>query len=443
MSTQCPYPSCGRDAPEDAKFCPTCLKRLAYCGNCHSVNRTLAKYCRRCGKRMVGSPEWPTTRGDFEFTAYVPFSTGFEALASADMLPQAWPTQAGSGRHQVLSPIVSAHGLLIVCSTRGRVTIMNRCDGSRLAEFSIGDEGEEGEYSALVAEHWLIAAGHRSVSAYNLLHSFKGWEAGGPFRMSREWTYLLPAGERIRRSINRVSTGSGDAKAILFTTENGSERRMHALSEEKGLALWKEPIVMAAALSAPVAGEGAWAYALGDDGRVHKIDVAGGTAQSSSPLAVPARVELAPVRQGERLFFFDVEGALVTCLCGSAAPGVPARSSDAKLHVVTGFAVGPLGVLASCSRGLAMLSFAGRPLWTGEGGMDAGGCPPAIAGDIGFGIAQNRNVLYVCDIRANSPRYQQFQLEAGPTLAGPAFVDGVLYTCSLDGSVSSTRIHTT
>jgi hypothetical protein len=89
-----------------------------------------------------------------------------------------------------------------------------------------------------------------------------------------------------------------------------------------------------------------------------------------------------------------------------------------------------------------MLSFTGRPLWTGEGGMDAGGSAPVIAGDIGLGIAQNRNILYVCDVRASSPRYRQFQIETGQMVAGPAFVDGVLYTCSLDGRVSSARIQT-
>lgn len=441
MSNPCPYPSCGHEAPDSAKFCPTCLKRFALCGQCHSINRTLAKFCRRCGKPIGSSSEWPSTRGDYEFTAYVPFSTEFDALAAGDALPAPWPAQAGPAGHVYTSP-VSAHGLLIICSSKGQVTVMNRYQGGVLAEFPIGGDGQEQEYSALVAEHLLVVAGHRFVTAYNLLHSFKGWEGGGPFRMSQEWAYLLPPRERIRRSINRVSAGDGAGKAILFSTENGSERRVHAISEEHGTPLWRDPIAVPAAFSAPVSGEGSWAYAVGEDDRVHSIDIAAGTLKSSIPLAVPPDLNLAPVRQGDRLFFFDKEGALVTCAVGSGASGVPTRASEAKLQVVTGFAVGPLGILVSCSRGLAMLSFTGRPLWTGEGGMDAGGSAPVIAGDIGLGIAQNRNILYVCDVRASSPRYRQFQIETGQMVAGPAFVDGVLYTCSLDGRVSSARIQT-
>jgi hypothetical protein len=87
-----------------------------------------------------------------------------------------------------------------------------------------------------------------------------------------------------------------------------------------------------------------------------------------------------------------------------------------------------------------MLTRNGRRKWIGEGGMDAGGSPPMIAGDVGFCVGQNHSTLYYCDVKGNSPVYKPFQLGNESVIAGPAFADGLLYIATIHGETSCIQV---
>jgi hypothetical protein len=74
--------------------------------------------------------------------------------------------------------------------------------------------------------------------------------------------------------------------------------------------------------------------------------------------------------------------------------------------------------------------------------MTAMSSSPVLAGDCGFGVGQDRSVVYMCDFKGTFLRFHQFLLGEDRNLAPPAFAGNVLYTCSLHGELNALRVNT-
>lgn len=423
--------------------CPVCARRLNWCsdGTCGTPNAALARFCRRCGRPLKPAPEWPIPRADAGGSGTSHTALDYDTVVSGN--PQTlWMRRTGGGLGQVLMPPVCEHGLLMVCTNQGRLALINRFTGDLLMETALDAAGTEGEYSAFIEGDILVAAGGRSVQGYSLLKAFLGWD-GGTFQILPHWKVELPTGA-VRRMIGLArftGTDGRGAFAALVVTGDKAASFVHAIDAATGRSLTDEPFMVAADSTYAVAGEIGSAYLVGVDRKVWRLDLNAGAVQvSRQPLKSEPNLNIGLAWQDGALFFFDTEGALCVCQTYEGSSLNPMRASDHTLQVVKGFSVCPKGILVSCSRGLAMITRNGRRLWIGEGGMDAAGCPPLIAGDVGITAAQNQSLVYYCDIRGASPLYKSIALHCDPVVAAPAYAEGLVYVTSLSGEISCLQV---
>ena len=437
---RCPYSKCQGQISEGAHGCATCNRRVRYCAECRAPNRTMAKYCRRCGSPFVRKPEWPYVQRDSGRTGYVPADLTYDRFESSNgsQSPLLWPEQSiGRGSERFTASLVAEHGLLAACSTLGMVTILNRFTGQVLDAWNVG-QGVEGEYTALFCGDWLVAGGDRTVEAVPLASVFRAWEDMS-FRLpAHKWKAQLD--EPVRWSLIACESGP-DAGHILAVTSTATGSRVYCMKIGSDEPVGPARYIELPPIGPPVWGAAGKAYAITSDGHVAQIDVEAGKYIKSKDRIEEPDLNNAPLWQDDNLYFFNLAGNL--CACATTreeAPGTPTRISELKLINVRGFSVSPLGVLVSNGSGLALLSRTGQRLWRSNNEIDACGGPPVIVGSVGAGAGTNQSVLYLCDLRGGSFRFRPRKIGGGPIAAPPAYAEDVVYTCSLEGNINAVPI---
>ena len=429
----CPYPDCRQSITPGAGQCPVCHRKLENCGKCHTENRALAKFCRGCGEWLSATHEWPVYRNDSAFDAYSDRPLEFDAVAGTHpRFEKLWPDLNLS--EEILAAPVVEHGLLVVCSRRGGIHLINRFTGEPLVDFRLGGAGE---YSVLFCGETLVASGPDQIAAYDLLSGFNEW-THGRFRLNQNWHCTTPGMAGLLQPLS-LAPGNGVPPAVIVCVCRDGGAAVSALDLKTGEPRWEEPVMLPATASAVAVADDGCGYAVTQNGHVYRIDLTSGQWLASQPASTGLRVDIAPVWIDQTLYFIDEESRLCACHTGGARMK-PAQASDLRLLGAKGLAGSRRGILVAYGAGLAKLSLGGQLIWRADTSMGAIGGSPVIAGDCGFGVGLNRSVLYFCDFKGNFLRFDQFLIGEDANWAAPALAGGVIYTCSLHGSVSATRI---
>jgi hypothetical protein len=352
----------------------------------------------------------------------------FDAVLASEPFKRLWPS-VNLGGEVVATPVVD-HGLLVVCTRRGAVHVLNRFTGEQLASLKLA----EGFCFALIHQHMLIVTNGNRVFGYDLLESFRNWTLGR-FRLTERWHQSLET-EMLSHPPNSLTEDS-----FLVCSEANQGMVLHCLKCADGEPYWSKPARVPVRTSAPVSDFAGSAYLLGTDRKVHRVDAGSGAIEASASAATLLNVDVAPAWMDSTLFFLDDQGALCSCRTDSDSM-VPARVSELTLLGVRGFALSPRGILVSHGRGLTKLSLSGQLIWPADLSMNPMSSSPVLVGDCGLAVAQDRSVAYLCDFKGPFLRFHQFLVTNDLNLAPPAFAGNVLYTCSLRGEVNALRVNT-
>lgn len=426
----CPYPGCSGTLVPHSDGCPVCHRRVVFCPSCERPNRALAKMCRACGKPVGEQVEWPVYRRNPGFDSFSPAPLDFDSISPSQQFERLWPPVTLGKGEEVLAPPVVEHGLLIVCTRKGVVYVLNRFTGEQLATLP----STEGLSFALVSGDTLAIAGGNRVATYNLREAFRSWIAGH-FKLAEVWRKTLDSGSVVH-PLNALTP-----KSLLVCSGGPGKVTVHCLDTETGETRWLTPVVIPTGASAPVCDDQGNAYLLGSDRKVHRIASGSGTVEASASASNPLRIDIAPTWMDSILFFFDEEGALYSCRTDVGGM-TPARVSELTLLGVKGFAVSPRGILVSHGRGLTKLSLGGQLVWSADPSMYPMSSSPVLAGDCGMGVTLERSVIYLCDFKGTFLRFHQFPSADDQNLAPPAFAGDVLYTCSHHGELNALRVVT-
>jgi outer membrane protein assembly factor BamB len=376
--------------------------------------------------------EWPVYRNNPTYTAYSPSRLDFDLIPPSQQFERLWPDV--SLGEEVMAPPVADHGLLVVCSRKGAVYVLNRFTGERLADVRLG----EGECSALISGRSLIVAAARRIVAYDLLGAFQNW-SNGRFRMIERWHFTVDSGP-ILHPPNKLARQGAESVLICCSAPDGT--LVHCLDIESGEPRWQAPAAFPGNVSAAVSAEDGNAYVVASDRKIYRIVGDSGALEASLQMANSLRTDIAPAWLDSTLLFFDEEGALCACRTDTSDGMTPARVSELTLFGVKGFAASPRGVLVSHGRGLTKLSLGGQLIWRADPSMGGMSSSPVLAGDCGLGVVQNRSIVYICDFKGAFLRFHQFLVTEDVNMAPPAYAGRTLYSCSLHGQLNALRINT-
>lgn len=390
-----------------------------------------------CGELLPAQSDWPVYRSNSALNSCSTGALDFDVVEPAQPFEKQWPDHS-LGDEILAAPVVE-HGLLIVCSRRGGLHILNQFTGEPLADLRIASGNCE-DCSAAVCGSMLVATGGDRIVAFNLLRAFEGWLAGR-FRLAEAWHAPLATADYVLRPLNMLGARSGDRPALLVCAADANGGVLSCFALDTGEPLWTEPARLPAAVSAPAIGDDDAIYTVAADNRVYRVCSRTGHWQASTPLHGVANIDVAPAWFDDTFYFFDEGGGLCACHT-SGADLSPARAAELNLHGVKGLAVSSRGILVCHGVGLTKLSLGGQLIWGADSSMGPMSGSPVIAGDCGLAVAQNRSVAYLCDLKGGFLRLHRSLICDDMNVASPAFAGDVLYTCSLHGTISALRVQT-
>jgi hypothetical protein len=432
----CPYPRCGNVFECGSECCSVCGRKILFCPHCRDSNRTSALYCQRCGEPLPIDREWPRFRRTPELDAFAPSVLEYESIDPARQFEPLWPAVLlGNGKHEVIAALAAEYGLIVVVSRQGFVYILNRLTGEPLAETRIADSIDS-DCGPLIEDGTLVLTGNDCVLAFDLIASLRAWVTGR-FQLIPKWERRF-SGE----AVVHVTAGSPEktkSRSVLSVTQaSGGEFHLWWIDMAAGTLTSDEPISLPGTVSIPRVDDAGNAFFVLADGII-RVDLGAREGGPIAKISSAARPEIPPAVMDGSLLFAAADGTVWTC--NATGPNLcPRPLSDVHLFGLAGFAVSPLGIFVAHAKGLSKLSPGGQVAWKADPAMEGVRAAPLVAGHCGFGITQNSSTLYCCDFRERFLRFYRTPLSDDETLAAPAFAGGTVYSCSLHGNLTATRV---